>query len=347
MKQTVFCPICGNPIVIEVANGTVSVVSHNHANDCGVNNPGLSTRQRARLEALIIATAKGELSGRYFAMENGGSTQIHTVKNGVPTPVSESELDSIEKSLYVNGYVRNTRLFRRFVLAQMMTALAYRHGFNDWLRAKGYRYSWRMAIEELRVLDILRISDPESYTERKRFFDRVTIESMAESYIAQLEKYVDNLPTRRCKGRAYKHIGSRNIYSNEIDAKVFSPLKSALDYIKSCPEGKLHSAAKNFFARIPVFMKGLEMSSLFIDAYKGEGAYYSLKNLIMFHGCVVRDKAGDKKTMYESLDEINKVADEFMPQGRGYVLLGMLKSVMKDNGFDYKSRMEQLGVSDK
>lgn len=345
MKQTIYCPVCGAAITIEVNNGNVSVLSHNHASDCGVNNPNLSTSQRSRLEALIVASASGEISGRYFAMENGGSARIHTIKNGVPTPVSDVELDDIEKSLYINGYVRNTRLFRRFVLAQIISALNSRGGFNSWLRNKGYRYSWRTIIEEFRVLNILRTSDAECYNERKRFFTRDVVKVMAFGYIQKLERYIDNAKIRRCKGKPYKRIGGRDVYVNDIESNIMEPLKKAYDKLCTCPEGQLYTASLSFYKRIPLFMSGLEDDSWFVDAYKGNGAYFAMKNLILFHGCTVVED-GRQLTMYESLDHINKVADKYMPQHRGYVLLGMLKSLIEYNNFDFKSRMEQLGVYD-
>lgn len=343
--KTIKCPKCGAEITIEFDNNG-NVTSCGHAEDCTFSNPNLSTRQRARLEALTYASATGQIKGHFFAMENGGA--IGTIKDGKKVALDEQELDAIESSLYSNGYVKNTRLFRRWVLPQMMSALNYKShegddGFVAWLHAKGYEYSWRTIVEELRVLDKLRRSDHESYAERSRFFTKDTAVSMAEDYLATLTSYIDGLKVRKYRGQPYKRIHGSDILIKDLERKVYAPVKQGILALKRANESNLARTVSVFNKKRTLISFDAPLSHAFLNAYRGAGAFYALKNLVMFHDCVVID--GDRRmTMYESLDYINAKATKDMANGEGYKLLGFLKEFLDLNGFDYIDRLKKLGV---
>jgi hypothetical protein len=80
-------------------------------------------------------------------------------------------------------------------------------------------------------------------------------------------------------------------------------------------------------------------SKAWIDAYKGEGAYYTLKNLIMFHDCVIEYNR-ETLTQRESIDEIYRKLDEY--QGEGWRMFALMKKVIEDNDFDFNDRMEEI-----
>jgi hypothetical protein len=90
-------------------------------------------------------------------------------------------------------------------------------------------------------------------------------------------------------------------------------------------------------------------SKAWIDAYKGEGAYYTLKNLIMFHDCVVyTGKYGvfnyDKSANLRGTDAVaflNRKLDEYKDEG--WRMFALMKKVIKDNNFDFNKRMRELG----
>lgn len=96
------------------------------------------------------------------------------------------------------------------------------------------------------------------------------------------------------------------------------------------------------------FMRGIiklpydtPKSQVWIDAFKGEGAYYTLKNLVMYHNCSIVDGArGMDRTL--AMTYLNKKLDEY--KGEGWRMFALMKKVIKDNNFDFNKRMNELGV---
>ena len=88
-----------------------------------------------RMEKL---NAMGINTGKYFTVSLDNGTQVHLIidENGNPKKVD----DVICNQIIEDGYVRNTKLHRRFVMAQMFKALNYvswdrkREGYNEWLK---------------------------------------------------------------------------------------------------------------------------------------------------------------------------------------------------------------------
>ena len=78
-----------------------------------------------------------------------------------------------------------------------------------------------------------------------------------------------------------------------------------------------------------------------IDAYKGEGAYYTLKNLIMFHNCGVMDIYG-MHFLYgtAAMNELNMRLKDY--QGEGWRMFAFMKKVIADNNFDFAKAMRKV-----
>ena len=81
-------------------------------------------------------------------------------------------------------------------------------------------------------------------------------------------------------------------------------------------------------------------SKVWVDAYKGEGAYYTLKNLIMFHNCHIQARYSFYTTD-ESMSILKSKLDEY--RGEGYRMFALMKKVIEDNNFDFNKRMAELG----
>jgi hypothetical protein len=80
-------------------------------------------------------------------------------------------------------------------------------------------------------------------------------------------------------------------------------------------------------------------SKAWFDAYKGEGAFYTLKNLVMFHGCGIKI---DGRMVYgaAAMSVLNKRLNEY--KGEGWRMFALMKKVIKDNNFDFAKRMEEI-----
>lgn len=77
------------------------------------------------------------------------------------------------------------------------------------------------------------------------------------------------------------------------------------------------------------------------DAFKGEGSYYTLMNLIKFHGCrVVNRKTMEKMNMMKSINTVNILTVSY--KGEYYRLFAFMKQVIEDNNFNFNKRMQEL-----
>ena len=313
--------------------------------------------KKERMEKLNNA---GINTGKYFTLnvnENiPAGAKIHIVidENGnyVPEVVSEIK-DDIFNMIIEDGYVRNTKLHRRFVMAQMFHMLNYVSwdkqfkGYNDCLKKNyGYEYTLEMMTEEIRVLSKLEVRDFDSFIERNHFFNKGVVVAVIEDYLVKLQNYIDAMPNRNCKGVPYKRIKGKDIFNADIDKKIYAPIRSKILNIKY---------AKNYtemYKFLEYFMRNhiklpfeTQKSKVWIDAYKGSGAYYTLKNLIMFHDCTIY--AGPANNiMYrrfdgtEAVSYLNEKLDEY--QDEGWRMFALMKKVIADNNFDYGARMKEI-----
>lgn len=297
----------------------------------------------------------GVNTGKYFTVNlpDGlakNSTITLTInENGEYTVVNANakENDIILNQIIEDGYVRNTKLHRRFVMAQMFSMLNYvsydkrDRGYNDCLRRMyAYDYTFKMMLEEVRVLGKLEERDRETFEERVHFFDRTTVAAVIEDYLDKLKKYVDNLPNKNCKGVPYKRIKKRDVFVADLDKKIYAPVQRYANRIR---------VAKNYnevYKVLNEFMKNMirlpyhtPKSKVWVDAYKGAGAYYTLKNLVMFHNCVIVSDDGINYGV-NSMAYLNSRLDAY--KGEGWRMFALMKKVIEDNNFDFKKKMEEI-----
>ena len=175
MKETkVVCPKCGAEMAIPehesfavgVAIGkdsglgtvTLPLASENNSNPKNKTVMNASKKIQAMKAAGIDVT-------NLFAVANAeGVESIARIENGSMTFLPDD--DPIIIAIFKGGTVPNRRLFRRWVMAQVFHMLTQKHwrtgktlGFLAALQAKGFRYSWEMLIEEIRVQAKLEMLD--------------------------------------------------------------------------------------------------------------------------------------------------------------------------------------------
>jgi hypothetical protein len=295
-------------------------------------------------ERMNKLNAMGVNTSKYFTvpLENGGSVTIIIDENGNPVRVG----DSIANQIIEDGYVRNTKLHRRFVMAQMFQGLNYKSydgkktGYNEWVKRHGLKYSFDMMLEEIRVLGKLEERDRDTFIERAHFFTKDVIVKTMEDYVVELKKYIDALPSKNCKGVPYKRVKSQNIFVVDLDKKVYAPLRydiSGIKYARSYNE--LYRIVKNFVRKMVSLPYNTPKSKAWIDAYKGEGAFYTLKNLVMFHDCGIKV---DGHMVYgaAAMSILNNRLNAY--KGEGWRMFALMKKVIADNNFDFKKRMSEI-----
>ena len=288
--------------------------------------------------------AMGINTGKYFTVALDDGTQVHLIidENGNPKKVD----DVIANQIIEDGYVRNAKLHRRFVMAQMFQALNYvswdrkRSGYNEWLKNFGIKYQFKMMLEEIRVLGKLEERDWETFKERSNFFTKQVIVKTMADYIEKLEASIEIKKTYRCKGIPYKKVAGKDIFVEDLNKKIYAPMRMDIHKVDIARNyNEIYKAVKNFMNKMITVPYYTTKSKDWIDAYKGEGAFYTLKNLLMFHGCGIMV---GYNMVYgtEAIKVLNERLYEY--KGEGWRMFALMKKVIADNNFDFGKRMNEI-----
>lgn len=283
-------------------------------------------------------------TGKYFTVALDNGTQVHLIidENGNPKKVD----DAICNQIIEDGYVRNTKLHRRFVMAQMFQALNYvswdrkREGYNEWLKRFDVKYQFEMMLEEIRVLGKLEMRDTETFLERSNFFTKEVITNTMADYIEKLKSSIEIRTTYMCKGIPYKRVAGRDIFVEDLDKKIYAPMRSDIFKVKNARNyNEIYKFVKDFVNKMIAVPYATPKSKDWIDAYKGEGAFYTLKNLVMFHGCGIMV---GYNMVYgtEAVKVLNERLYEY--KGEGWRMFALMKKVIADNNFDFRKRMSEI-----
>lgn len=319
------------------------------------------TKAQMRLEALKAA---GVDTSKYFPL---GDDQLIKIENGaaVPVDMDDATIDAVGKQIVEGGYVSNWKLFRRWVMSQMFHMLRDmdKNGrtFNEVLQHKGYEYQWRMLENELYAQ--MKMCDHKGYDNlkaRNRWFNGVVAHDMAIDYISKLRSYIDDkciytvkkdkdgnkkkTYKHTCKGNPYIRLQNENIFVADLDRKVYNPLRDLANKMGAVPTYKeLYDAVREFNKNRKHLEWNTKQADAFINAYKGSGAYYTMRNLIMFHGARFL-KGGRKMSEVNSLKELESKAKLYDEEG--WRMLGVLKQLIKESGIDIQGKMDEWKKSD-
>lgn len=190
-----------------------------------------------------------------------------------------TQRDEVLEHILESGYVRNTKLHRRWIAAQTLSAIRYPGGFDRWLSNCTGSYVIRTLKEEVNVLRHLENEDTELFKERSAFFTKEVIYETFNHY-----------------GRDIPEILTANNYT-----EIWRSIRTV---------------------RVR-FKRNQSKPQAWVDAFKGAGAYYTLKNLIMWDG--VRIEGLNRNA---SLELLEKKKVEY--NGKWYLLHNMMKKVVKD-----------------
>lgn len=318
-KTNISCPKCGTNIELSVSKIT-SKSAAPHLNEA-----------EEKIEALRKAGVN--VSNLFSIRGKNGVFEVGRLEDGLISVVSKN--DPIFNSILNSNTIPDRRLFRRWVMSQVFRMMDERDyktgkpiGFTAALNRKGYKYQWKMVVEEMRVQAKLAIKDPENFEERNRWFNKSVVVAMGEDYIHQIEKFIDKLKKHRCKGVPYIRLNGRNIFVEDLAVKVFYPIVLAVTAVREAttPEN-IYKATLTLYQIIQkmCLRNDFKLSSVFKDAYKGAGAFFTLKNLILFHGCTFPGSP----TKTQSLNLLNLYLKHTTIEG--YKVFGVLKEFLNDN----------------
>lgn len=302
-----------------------------------------------KMERMEKLNAMGINTGKYFSVDLDNGTKIHLFidENGDCKQVKEN--DPILDGIIADGYVRNSKLHRRFVMAQMFYALNYvsydgkYKGYNDYIKTRyDYIYTIKMMTEEVKVLSKLEVRDRETFLEREHFFNKETVAKVLEDYLAELKKYIDKLPTKKCEGTPYKRVKGTDIFISKLDKKLYRPIRQLILTIMYAENYTVvYNALCKFKKKMVRLPYNTKKSKAWLDAYKGAGAYYTLLNLTRFHNCKIYVTSRYDLGVGNSAESYLKAALEAY-KGEGWRMFALMKKVIEDNNFDFKKRMEEI-----
>ena len=348
-ETKVKCPVCNTEFAIPAQSSITVGIAIGKDSNLGTIYPQVaepSKQQRTaqeRLEALRIA---GVDVGNLFAM--AGNEHICRIENGTVSVIAED--DPIFNYIMESGTVPNNRLFRRWVMAQMFRMMTQKDwkskqvlGIAESIKRKGYKYTWTMLIDELNAqAHMAKNGDQENYDDRNRWFNTDVAVAMAHHYIDSLKAFLKNTkPVKRCKGVPYITVAGKHVFVSDLDKKVYRPFYVQLSKIKNAKTAnQLLEAVKDFYKSLIHLPWYTTQCKEWVDAYKGSGAYFTLQNMIRFHGCHIIDDAGKKLDKTASLAFITAKACLYC-KGEGWRMLGVMKKCLQDNNINLQKKMTE------
>lgn len=362
-----YCPNCGSEVKLpeksEIGvgmtlskenNGTYALPLETIKNENMKEEIKTMSKREERMETLKV---NGIEVGKYFDVTlPGGSTVRMTLQNGVPVVADDPILNQIIE----DGYVRNSKLHRRWIMAQMFRMLNYKDyrgretGYDACLRnCYNYQYQFDMMLEEIRVISKLKGKDEETFRERTSFFNREVVVTTCEDYITKLKNHINNLPKHKCKGVPYKRLNGRygDVFEADLQKKVYYPMEHCIWLMsRTTNYYDLHKKLQQLMRLMIKLPYDTPKCKIWIDAYKGSGAYFTLKNLVMFHSCKIVDEQNNgwnqsrKVTTYpagiEAVNFVKSKLDDY--RGEGWRYHAMLKKCIADNCFSFDERMREI-----
>lgn len=246
--------------------------------------------------------------------------------------------DEVAKRIIDDGFVRNSKLHRRFVAARYFRMLESPEGYHGYLNTYySYMYQFEMMFEEVRVLSKLERKDKETFNERRQFFTFEIVNRALEDYVKAVKKHVNELKVKRCKGRPYVSIaGFGDVFVDEVDKKIINPIEATAELCKR------NYTYKGLYDSLMTFKKAMiklpydtKKSKTWVSAFQCEGAFYTLKNLIMFHE-VDLYYDGRFYDKYNAMEILNNLAGRY----DGYQMNALLKETIKMNDFNFWDSVE-------
>ena len=254
-----------------------------------------------------------------FVTSNG---DICNAETGEVLVFHQDSIDSIAQRIIEDGYVKNNRLFRRFVGAQTMRFLAYedrrnsrRTGWEACMKdCYSYGYQFEQLKDELHTLAKLQKEDPEYFAERTKFFNGDVVVATLNDYLYRLKKYVKKQTKehpRNYRNHPYCKLARYgNILVKDLDVKVFIPIQERINVVKSVVEANRYDLIERefnvfmdkFYNKLPY---ETPKCAVWKDAYKASGAFYSLQNFIRYHKVILegcRDKYDSEAKLYNLLN---------------------------------------------
>lgn len=348
MTTKVICPHCGGEIEIPANSFFTAGMSIGKDSNLGTvvlppANSGKGKKASPQESRLAKLASKGvDVSNYVSLMDADGNEKIARIENGALAELSQLDLDVLERSIIENGYVKNTKLYRRWILAKLMRMVTDGRTIPSELKRLGYNYQWDVIFNELNtMMHLEKANDARCFSERAMFYTLDFMKYSCAQHLLHLVQFMEKCPPKKYYRYNEKTVrfGLRGkiIPVKDMDKereKTFAVMRAMVE-AKSYTE--LYKLVKPY--RNTKLTHDTPLLPNFVKVYTEAGVYYGAKNLIMFHNCRI-----DGKDMYESLDELTLNALEFSRNhnDNGELAARFFLRLIEDNKFDfYKAMKEQ------
>lgn len=260
-------------------------------------------------------------------------SQFYSATNTTSEETTQLTDDYVGKVID-SGYVHNNKTYRRWIMAQTLKMLKNPGGWDDAMVCNNYSYVFKMLIEEVKVLGKLETCNPEEFTERSQFFTKEVVLYTLADYEKKLTEYLNQLKTKKFHRQPYHRIGGYgNVLVTDLFSTVHRPLFVLIQKIaRTATYEQIYTLLKDFkFVKLPCVT---DKASVWVNAYKRAGAYYTFKNMIMHHNVKLQTQSDGENKVLSTVDSIS-VLNQMIAAMSGNELMDALQQYTKDIMFNY------------
>ncbi|MBO5435454.1 hypothetical protein J6A31_06655 [bacterium] len=179
------------------------------------------------------------------------------------------EYDPIKESILASGHILNDNLTRKWLVSQTIKyhidASFNKHFFQD----KPYSYQWNIVVKNLKMMNN---ASPDELYVKTQFTNKTILSQM-------LDDYKRSISTVRLSDNSKQIISSleKAIHSNNR----YKLIKSIQRFIKNAP-----------------MPNEMQKSTVWMAAFKAEGAYYTMDYLIKYNNCMFIDFPSTNESLF-------------------------------------------------
>ena len=322
----------------------------NMSNNTNMGNFDMDTLARMVAEKIVMGDINSNKSSHQLNQTIPAQKNCSAKSNANVTSGKEDKNGWAKNSQFygkeICGYAYNPYMIRRFLPAQFL-GLMEKYNNNVY---KGiteeytYMYSIEYTLEEVRKLVMLQQRDQIAFDERSKVFTIFDCREIFADYIDKVIKnildQIDDFVDHNRPGKEFKNgIKGYGFFSwgfvketiiNHKMVKVFNKSEDLKRVIKNLENTQNFIMHTYSYKVLYETMKGMKLiklpketkkSKLFMDCFIKAGAYYTLKQMLMF------DNTVEFKGL-KGRPAVEKLRWHLNYENEGYVFYAMLKEVM-------------------
>ena len=278
-----------------------------------------------------------------------------TSKGNTEKTKAWAENSKFHNQVMADGHIFNPYLHRRFLPVHFLKLMKnFNMNVDKGIRETySYMYSIEWMMKEVRKLAYLQKIEDVSFAERSVFLDIVDVKKIVADYVKDVKFYIRELIEEKLKDTKDKdlhctvyinikgissfveaghikevvrdHEVVRELVMSEKLKDVLSRLDLLLEDVNSVSSynrdyEKMNHILSSF--RMIYVPHDTRKSKTFVEVFKKAGAYYTIKNFVLFHGASLKDEEVGKPS--------ETMLGEFIYR-EAYVVYAVLKEMMEDN----------------